>query len=165
MRLQDMLKCTHVQGEKRKGTQWQILQTNRSPGFPQPECAMGIKNRSSVHPGVQDAGMGAKEARETDERHLPRQWHRPDILGRKRIENFSVRLDDAVREGRFLPDRRIYNSRPSGAADPEQMPLEERVRWLIHELEYAKQEVEFLKKLQMANTEARKEWESKHRHG
>ena len=31
----------------------------------------------------------------------------PDILGRKRIENFSVRLDDAVREGRFLPDRRI----------------------------------------------------------
>ena len=89
----------------------------------------------------------------------------PDILGRKRIENFSVRLDDAVREGKFLPDRRIYNSRPSGAADPEQMTLEERVRWLIHELEYAKQEVEFLKKLQMANTEARKEWESKHRHG
>ena len=89
----------------------------------------------------------------------------PDILGRKRIENFSVRLDDAVREGKFLPDRRIYNSRPAGAADPEQMPLEERVRWLIHELEYAKQEVEFLKKLQMANTEARKEWESKHRHG
>ncbi|MFR3324028.1 MAG: HTH domain-containing protein [Oscillospiraceae bacterium] len=40
----------------------------------------------------------------------------PDILGRKRIENFSVRLDDAVREGRFLPDRRIYNSRPAGAA-------------------------------------------------
>ncbi|MFR3322998.1 MAG: HTH domain-containing protein [Oscillospiraceae bacterium] len=38
----------------------------------------------------------------------------PDILGRKRIENFSVRLDDAVREGRFLPDRRIYNSRPAG---------------------------------------------------
>lgn len=69
----------------------------------------------------------------------------PDILGRKRIENFSVRLDDAVREGRFLPDRRIYNSRPAGAAAPEQMPLEERVRWLIHELEYAKQEVEFLK--------------------
>mgnify|MGYP000099110845 CR=1 FL=1 len=84
----------------------------------------------------------------------------PDILGRKRIENFSVRLDDAVREGKFLPDRRIYNSRPAEAAAPEQMPLEERVRWLIHELEYAKQEVEFLKKLQMANTEARKEWES-----
>ena len=112
---------------------------------------MGIKNRSSVHPGVQAPGMGAKAAREADERRLPRQWH--------------VRLDDAVREGRFLPDRRIYNSRPAGAAAPEQMPLEERVRWLIHELEYAKQEVEFLKKLQMANTEARKEWESKHRHG
>ena len=81
------------------------------------------------------------------------------------IENFSIRLNDAVREGQFLPDRRIYNSRPAGAADPEKMSLEERVRWLTHELEYAKQEVEFLKKLQMANTEARKEWESKHRHG
>ena len=89
----------------------------------------------------------------------------PDMLGRKRIENFSIRLNDAVREGQFLPDRRIYNSRPAGAADPEKMSLEERVRWLTHELEYAKQEVEFLKKLQMANTEARKEWESKHRHG
>ena len=38
----------------------------------------------------------------------------PDILGRKRIENFSIRLNDAVQEGQFLPDRRIYNSRPAG---------------------------------------------------
>ena len=36
---------------------------------------------------------------------------------------------------------------PAEAAAPEQMTLEERVRWLIHELEYAKQEVEFLKKI------------------
>lgn len=43
------------------------------------------------------------------------------------------------------------------------MDLEARVRWLTHQLEYTRQEVEFLKKLQMANTEARKEWESKHR--
>ena len=165
MRLQDMLKCTHVQGEKGRVHNGKFYRRTDRPAFRQPECAMGIKNRSPVHPGVQAPGMGAKAARETDERHLPRQWHRPGYSGRKRIENFSVRLDDAVREGRFLPDRRIYNSRPAGAADPEQMPLEERVRWLIHELEYAKQEVEFLKKLQMANTEARKEWESKHRHG
>ena len=33
--------------------------------------------------GVQAPGMGAKEARETDERHLPRQWHRPGYSGQK----------------------------------------------------------------------------------
>lgn len=89
----------------------------------------------------------------------------PEALGRKRIENFSIRLNEAVREGHVFADKRIYNSRPAGTTDPEQMSLEERVRWLTHELEYAKQEVEFLKKLQMANTEARKEWELKHRRG
>ena len=35
------------------------------------------------HPGVKAPGMGAKEARETDERHLPRQWHRPGYSGQK----------------------------------------------------------------------------------
>ena len=155
-----MLKCTHVQGEKRKGTQWQILQTNRSPGFPATRMGKGYQEPEFKILAWEQKKQGRRMKDIFRDNGID-----PDILGRKRIENFSVRLDDAVREGRFLPDRRIYNSRPAGAADPEQMPLEERVRWLIHELEYAKQEVEFLKKLQMANTEARKEWESKHRHG
>ena len=38
-----------------------------------------------------------------------------------------------------------------------------RMRQLENELAYTKQEVEFLKKIQQADTEARKSWESKHR--
>ncbi|MGI6745407.1 MAG: HTH domain-containing protein [Acutalibacteraceae bacterium] len=41
--------------------------------------------------------------------------------------------------------------------------MERRVRQLEHELAYAKQEVEFLKKIQQADMEARKQWESKKR--
>ena len=41
--------------------------------------------------------------------------------------------------------------------------MEQRIRQLEHELAYTRQEVEFLKKLQVANMEAQKQWESKHR--
>lgn len=92
----------------------------------------------------------------------------PEVLGRKRIENFSIRLKEAVKEGCYFADRRVYNHRPAAQKplekmDLEEMSLEERVRWLSHELEYTKQEVEFLKKLRTANMEAQKEWGSKHR--
>lgn len=88
----------------------------------------------------------------------------PEVLGRKRIENFSIRLKEAVKEGCYFADRRVYNHRPATTQKPpEEMSLEERVRWLSHELEYTKQEVEFLKKLRTANMEAQKEWGSKHR--
>ena len=89
----------------------------------------------------------------------------PEVLGFKRIENFTHRLNDDMRRRTEFVDQRIYNGRPKTNPDVESMALEDRVRWLTHELEYAKQEVEFLKKLQMANMEARKEWESKHQHG
>ena len=89
----------------------------------------------------------------------------PDVLGRKRVENFSIRLNEVGRRGGDFEDQRIYNSRPVIVEDKEKMALEDRVLWLTNELAYTKQEVEFLKKLQMANMEARKEWESKHRHG
>ena len=41
--------------------------------------------------------------------------------------------------------------------------LKKRVRWLEHQLAYTQQEVEFVKKIQTADTEARKRWESKQR--
>lgn len=86
----------------------------------------------------------------------------PDILGAKRIENLSHRLNRDAKEGNCFADGRKTNGR---TVPPEvgEMSLEEGFRWILHELEYTKQEVEFLKKLQMANMEARKEWESKHR--
>ena len=40
--------------------------------------------------------------------------------------------------------------------------MEQRLRQLENELAYTRQEVEFLKKLQAANMEAQRQWESKH---
>lgn len=85
----------------------------------------------------------------------------PEILGEKRLENLSCRLNRRINEGRIIQDKRKFNGKASVLLDSE-MDLETRVRWLTHELEYTRQEVEFLKKLQMANTEARKQWELKH---
>jgi len=85
----------------------------------------------------------------------------PKVLGHKRIENFSRRLREIARNNSSFEDRRKENQRPN--ADGKELSPEEKIRRLEHELAYVRQEVEFLKKLQMANTEARKEWESKHR--
>lgn len=84
----------------------------------------------------------------------------PQIRGHKRIENFSRRLREKARNGENFSDSRRDNCRSN---EPREAPsLEEKVRRLEHELAYTRQEVEFLKKIQMANTEARKRWESKH---
>ena len=85
----------------------------------------------------------------------------PELLGDKRIENFGQMLNRRGREPDGFRDRRKDNRRPSAEETSES--LEEQVKRLQHELAYTRQEVEFLKKLQMANTEARKQWESKHR--
>ena len=83
----------------------------------------------------------------------------PQILGFKRIENFSRRLREKARNNEGFSDERKVNHRPTEKADS----LEEKIVKLEHELAYTRQEVEFLKKIQMANMEAQKEWESKHR--
>lgn len=85
----------------------------------------------------------------------------PQILGYKRIENFSRRLREKAKNSGDFSDQRQSNHRPQKGGTA--VTLEEKVRLLEHELAYTQQEVEFLKKIQMANTEARKEWESKHR--
>ena len=85
----------------------------------------------------------------------------PQILGFKRIENFGRRLRERARNNEDFSDARKENRRPKERH--EAVGLEEKISQLAHELAYTRQEVEFLKKIQMANTEARKQWESKHR--
>jgi len=85
----------------------------------------------------------------------------PELLGAKRIQNFSAKLNKAGGQGTGFTDKRTTNGKAI-AYDAKQS-LEEQIKWLRHELEYTRQEVEFLKKLQMANTEAQKSWGSKHR--
>ena len=85
----------------------------------------------------------------------------PEILGDSRIWGFAEKLrKNADREGGF-EDQRGHNSRKPATGTKEQA-LSARVEQLEHELAYTRQEVEFLKKIHMADLEARKQWESKH---
>ena len=87
----------------------------------------------------------------------------PDILGSSRIWGFAEKLRaNAAREEGFT-DLRARNSRKPAKGTKEQA-LAARVEQLEHELAYTRQEVEFLKKIRMADLEARKSWESKHHH-
>ena len=88
----------------------------------------------------------------------------PAILGESRIEGFRFMVKkQAAREGGLIDlgiqGRRLKasGSRPANETDAQKLSR------LEHELAYTRQEVEFLKKLQMADMEARRQWESKHR--
>jgi len=86
----------------------------------------------------------------------------PQILGEKRIAGLAHKIrEQADREGGFA-DLRTQNSRKP-AKETREQTLAARVEQLEHELAYTRQEVEFLKKIHMADLEARKLWESKQR--
>ena len=85
-----------------------------------------------------------------------------EILGDRRIWSLTEQVKKAAeREGGF-EDQREKNSRKPKKMTEEQA-MAERIEKLEHELAYTRQEVEFLKKLQAANMEAQKKWESRHR--
>lgn len=87
----------------------------------------------------------------------------PEILGPSRIWGFAEKLRaNADREEGFQ-DLRGHNSRKPAKGTKEQT-LSARIEQLEHELAYTRQEVEFLKKIRMADLEAQKSWESKHHH-
>ena len=86
----------------------------------------------------------------------------PEILGSKRIWGITFRIkEDAGRDGGFADLRQQNRRRP--AKETREQTLEVRVRQLEHELAYTRQEVEFLKKIQAADSEAQKQWESRQR--
>lgn len=84
----------------------------------------------------------------------------PDVLGDKRIEGFCYTLNKQAKSEQELTDghKEIYH-RPKRTGEES---VETRLKQLEHELAYTRQEVEFLKKLQTANMEAKEQWESKH---
>lgn len=81
-------------------------------------------------------------------------------LGDARINGFLERLRKAADREEGFADLR-HQPRPKGQ-DAQALSAERRIRQLEAELAYARQEVEFLKKIQAADTEARKAWESRH---
>lgn len=86
----------------------------------------------------------------------------PDMLGEKRIEGFCYNIRKQAKRDEGFEDMRQNNYHHPSNGSTEDMPVEKRIRQLEHELAYTQQEVEFLKKLQMADMEARRQWESKH---
>ena len=85
----------------------------------------------------------------------------PEILGFGRVYSFRKRvIEEAERRERFADLRR---DKHPASFSTHRDTMVERLNYLEHELAYTKQEVEFLKKIQQADLEARKAWESKHR--
>lgn len=82
-------------------------------------------------------------------------------LGTVRINGFLERLrKSGEREEGFT---NLRHQRRVKTPEQRSQSAEKRIRQLEAELAYTRQEVEFLKKLQAADMEARKAWESKHR--
>ena len=84
-----------------------------------------------------------------------------NAMGNSRITGFCQKLmNEANRPEGFA---NLRKQKRQAREQTEQTKLERRVRQLEHQLAYAQQEVEILKKLQQANMEAQKQWESRHR--
>ena len=86
---------------------------------------------------------------------------KPRIYGtREKLQKYASRAEGF--EKRVRCDRRQPEASDAtqSTADSD---IQSRLKRLEHELAYARQEIEFIKKIQMADTEARRTWESKHR--
>ena len=84
----------------------------------------------------------------------------PAILGDARIWGFAEKLRNKADREEGFEDLRKQNKRKP-VTESEGETTEARLERLEHELAYTRQEVEYLKKLQIADMEARKSWESK----
>ena len=93
----------------------------------------------------------------------------PEILGEQRLGGIAVHLrkyaarDEGFEDLRKNNSRKTTNKSRKSAKETKEQTFAERVAQLENELAYTKQEVEFLKKIRMADLEAQKLWESKQR--
>lgn len=90
-------------------------------------------------------------------------------LGQTRINGMREKLRKYASRAEGFERRSSRDRRKTEASDMSQSAaaadsdIQSRLKRLEHELAYARQEIEFVKKIQMADTEARRTWESKHR--
>ena len=87
---------------------------------------------------------------------------RPEILGDTRIWGMTDKLRRNADREEGYADLRKGNQRRASKETREKTAKEELTE-LRHEVAYMRQEIEFLKKVQAADTEARKSWESRQR--
>lgn len=84
----------------------------------------------------------------------------PDMLGSARIRGMQARIEEQSRRPEGFENLQKEGKKRSETGEKT---LEKQLRELRHELAYTRQEVEFLKKIRMADLEAQKQWESKQR--
>lgn len=87
---------------------------------------------------------------------------RPEILGDTRLWGMADKLRKKADREEGYADLRKGNHRKAGKETPERT-VKEELAALRHKVAYMEQEIEFLKKVQAADTEARKSWESRQR--
>lgn len=84
----------------------------------------------------------------------------PNVLGEVRVRGFQDKLEKQAARPEGFQNLRKTGQKPQTTREKT---LENQIRELQHELAYTQQEVEFLKKIRMADLEAQKQWESRHR--
>ena len=84
----------------------------------------------------------------------------PSVLGEIRIRGLQQKLEKQAARPEGFQNLKQGGQKP---VTSKEKSLEKQVRELQHQLAYTQQEVEFLKKIRMADLEAQKQWESKHR--
>jgi hypothetical protein len=85
----------------------------------------------------------------------------PDLMGPRRIRNLSSSINEQGRRGVGFSD--IVQKNPLPEDKRAAKTIEEKVARLQHELAFVKQEVEYLKKIYLADREAQQGCDSKHR--
>ena len=89
---------------------------------------------------------------------LRRMGFDPQVLGKKRIDHFVVNVRKYEAQNEDFRDRRKNSS---GRPRKKDLTPEEKISRLEHQVQYLKQENEFLKKI--SYLEKRAQWEVKHR--
>lgn len=84
----------------------------------------------------------------------------PSVLGEIRIRGLQQKLEKQAARPEGFQNLKQSGQKP---VTSKEKSLEKQVRELQHQLAYTQQEVEFLKKIRVADLEAQKQWESKHR--
>lgn len=79
----------------------------------------------------------------------------PEIIGQKRIDTFSYRVKQKIKNGKLLKDER---NGKSGRPAIMKLTKDEEIRRLKHKVQYQEQQIEFLKKISFVEKKAK--WES-----
>lgn len=79
----------------------------------------------------------------------------PEIIGQKRIDTFSYRVKQKIKNGKTLEDDRKGKS---GRPKTKVLTKDEEIQRLKHKVQYQEQQIEFLKKISFVEKKAK--WEA-----